>query len=214
MKERPILFKAPMVQAILSGQKTQTRRVIKPQPQMVANRTIEPWSGNALDLQRLLEKSGKHCPYGQPGDRLWVREKFQSILAPGVEFGDANWKTGAGYAIGYPATDGIQECIDEDDNITARCKPPIHMPRWASRILLEVVGVRVERLQDISEADAIAEGVTQTNDPNYFSIDGKCLGLNARESYANLWESINGTGSIDDNPWVWVVEFKKIGGAA
>jgi hypothetical protein len=142
------------------------------------------------------------CPYGQPGDRLWVREKFQPIWDN--EF-DADWETGKGYAISYPATDGVQEYNDmrNDERLTTACKPAIHMPRWASRINLEVVSVRVERLQDISPEDAMAEGdiEAQTNSRHKeTSIDW----------YHNLWESINGPGSWASNPWVWVVEFKRV----
>lgn len=234
MKERPILFKAPMVQAILSGRKTQTRRVVK-LPRGCSwyeglGGERDGWWEDGARPQGWWHVSEMRCPYGQPGDRLWVREKFQSILAPGVEFGDANWKTGVGYAIGYPATDGIQEIIDEDDNITANCKPSIHMPRWASRILLEVASVRVEPLQDISEVDAIAEGMlslrNQAWDRQHFPVwryqfeeavakdERPPLGPSPKQCYEALWKSIHGPNAWDANPWVWVVEFKQIRGAA
>jgi hypothetical protein len=180
-RERPMLFSAPMVRALLAGTKTQTRRVATPK------RSIEPMTDE--------------CPYGQPGDRLWVRERFQPLLADGVEIYDANWKTGQGYAIGYPATDGIQEYIDADDNLGSACKPSIHMPRWASRITLEVTGVRVERLNDISEVDALYEGVTRASTATVF-----CGYVDA---YAALWDQINGAGAWAANPWVWVMEFRR-----
>ena len=206
MKERPILFKAPMVQAILSGQKTQTRRVIKPQPQMVANRTIEPWSGNALDLQRLLEKSGKHCPYGQPGDQLWVRETW------------------------FDAESALHSCVlykasDDHPGNEVVWRSPIHMPRWASRILLEIVSVRVERLQDISEVDAIAEGMLSLRnrawDRQHFpewrylfdeavAKDEKPpIGPSPKQCYEALWNAIHGPDAWDANPWVWAMEFRR-----
>lgn len=201
MKERPILFSGPMVRAILEGRKTQTRRV-------VADKHMPHVFAAALPA---LHES---CPYGQPGDRLWVRESFQPLFADGIEnHWETNWKTGKGYAISYPATDGIQEFVDADDNISSACKPSIHMPRWASRILLEITAIRVERLQDISEADARAEGIS----------DGGCLNCgepepcgceepapDARDAFCRLWQSINGEQSWHENPWVWVVEFKRV----
>jgi len=203
MKERPILFSAPMVRAILEGKKTQTRRVVQPIPQMVSEKNIVTWDGDAAALMRLFDQVGRSCPYGQTGDRLWVRETFQPMFAEGVEnHWETDWKTGKGYSISYPATDGVQEFLTIDDELSSACKPSIHMPRWASRILLEITAVRVERLQDISEADALAEGVTADK---YYGLDR----ANAR-SYSHLWESINGAGSWEANPWVWVVEFKRV----
>lgn len=207
MKERPILFSAPMVRAILDGTKTQTRRLVKPQPMMVTNHTIATWDGPSAALQQQLERMGRGFPYGQPGDRLWIREKFQPLLADGVEHWRADWETGKGYAISYPATDGIKEWIDADDNIGSGCKPSIHMPRWASRITLEITGVRVDRLQDISEADAIAEGCPIKNPDSFVRGHGAA---SASGWYSDLWQSINGPGSWDENPWVWVVEFKRL----
>jgi hypothetical protein len=166
MKERPILFSGPMVRAILEGRKTQTRRIVKPQPLCIAS---GEWIMN-----------GSACKYGKPGDRLWVRETW---WAPRD---DVRGEYKREY-IKYAATlDGMGQ---------PTWKPSIHMPRWASRINLEVVSVRVERLQNISEEDARAEGIWQPNWPL---------------SWRQLWESINGAGSWEANPWVWVVEFKRI----
>jgi hypothetical protein len=216
MKERPILFSAPMVRAILNGTKTQTRRVVKPW------NGAEPSSKPApADLEYLPDFTcyRSTCPYGQPGDQLWVRESFQPFLADGVDHWKANWETGEGYAVGYPATDGIKEFIDADDNLKSTCKPSIHMPRWASRILLEVVSVRVERLQDISVADAIAEGIEPEPETahwkNYDTSPGGWRYLESPiQSYRTLWNSINGPDAWDANPWVWVVEFKRMEGGA
>jgi hypothetical protein len=148
MKERPILFSAPMVRAILDGRKTQTRRVIK---------------------EKLMRGEGAHvnnCQYGKPGDRLWVRETFCYH-------------------------DYLARYLYKADGVTGvKWKPSIFMPRIASRIMLEITGIRVERLQDISEEDAIAEGWPKSSD-----------------WYRSLWESINGQGSWVLNPWVWVIEF-------
>lgn len=216
MKERPILFSAPMVRALLAGTKTQTRRVVK-------------WRGLQQGLNRgfsglQVERSGSNWvltsptrtsheyrsvpmprPYGEPGDRLWVRETFQPLFADGFDHYTSDWETGKGYAVRYVATDGRAEWIDGDDNISDRCKPAIHMPRWASRITLEITDVRVERLQDISEADAIAEGVSMPDGtptpPEFWSY---------RQEFGCLWQSINGPGSWDANHWVWVIEFKRV----
>lgn len=170
MKERPILFSAPMVRAILAGAKTQTRRVVKNSSGLHAGRV-------AWDIGR--------CPYGRPGDRLWVRESM--LFDP-----DQGWRYSA---------DGA-DVIDENyGKINQRC-PSIHMPRCCCRILLEITDVRVERLQDISEADAIAEGVK-----NSLHLPG---GRFARENFAHLWWTIHGDGSWEANPLVWVVNFRQI----
>jgi hypothetical protein len=226
MKERPILFSAPMVKAILEDRKTQTRRVLNPQPSGgVQYHPCAPHCAINGNGDRLLCKFGKH------GDRLWVREThfinhFLGSKCPEAERDDVE--------IFYRATDDKFIRSSEDTEGLA-WKPSIHMPRWASRITLEITGVRVERLQDISEADAIAEGGQWTdNGPRHWAKPGatfeelnpvngwnegwshigqtdqdKCLS-SAIMSYANLWESINGTGSWDHNPWVWVLEFKRV----
>lgn len=215
MKERPILFSGPMVRAILEGRKTMTRRVVKLRhgaDVVVVNGQV--WKPARVDYAGYVD-----CPYGQPGDRLWVRETFQPLFADGVEnHSETDWKTGKGYAISYPATDGIQEFLDPDDNISNACKPSIHMPRWGSRILLEITGVRVERLHDITEADAQAEGVERvvvgSGWRRYCDPDSEEVGVppcgDARRSFRSLWKFINGTESWNDNPWVWVVEFKRV----
>jgi hypothetical protein len=219
MKERPILFSEPMVRAILAGTKTQTRRVLKLQPPAGAEHHSladvgHPWhdiyghDGPAVHRVR--------CPYGQPGDRLWVRETwnwFDPEAIPEARRGERADFTGqqgerqiewcAAYAadgpLAYPGYEG-----------RGHWRPRIHMPRWASRITLEITGVRVERLQDISEADAQAEGcslecMTPTGDDSGSAIYGP-------GGYLALWESINGAGSWDANSWVWVVEFKRVEG--
>jgi len=175
MKERPILFSAPMVRAILEGRKTQTRRVVKMRD--CGGRV--GWFGSDIDDVEWVVNAATRgtgvSPYGKPGDRLWVRETFARSM-------------GKGYL--YRATDG-----DLGPYHATGWKPSIHMPRIASRILLEVVSVRVERLNNISEADAVAEGVT---------------GMDPVLQYAKLWETINGTGSWNKNQWVWVVEFRRL----
>ena len=198
-----------MVRAILDGRKTQTRRIVKPQPlhvtpfmtgQLGGEKTPTGEFGLHLNNDRVIEKHVR-CPYGQPGDRLWVREAcyVESI-------GTAN---GYGRHILYRATD--------QDAPVSKWTPSIHMPRWASRITLEVESVRVERLQDISEEDAIAEGIEcweerGVDDAQDYYRDyitgGHCY--NPIASYRSLWESINGPGSWEANPWVWVITFKRV----
>lgn len=205
MNERPILFKDEMIRAILEGRKTQTRRVVKP-PKNVDPEHWMPeklWDGqfNALHWPAdHAEHEILKCPYGQPGDRLWVRETFTDE-AGGI------WPY-LGEHISYRA-DPLQPFCE-------RWTPSIHMPRWASRISLKIASVRVERLQSISYADAQAEGVqTETADPWFYHIptERNVYDFAANEpqgSFRKFWESINGPGSWAANPWVWVVEFKRI----
>lgn len=174
MKERPILFQADMVRAILEGRKTQTRRVMN--PQIVSGHYKNYWKGATI--------GDSPCPYGQPGDRLWVRETFFPMP-------HLNAKS---Y---FRATDPL---------VGVKWKPSIFMPRWASRITLEIVSVRVERLQEIAEEDAIKEGVAIKPDAEIAArVAGDTAG---RMEYWSLWERINGKGSWDENPWVFVIEFK------
>lgn len=219
MKERPILFSGTMVRAILSGSKSQTRRIVKPQPdadQVLSMRKGSTGFQFAFDLSDFCRTTDARrirweVPYGQPGDRLWVRETF--AIVPRTA---------------YARSDGVQQTLrpeDPYDHDAAiyregwtrsrggfRWRPSIHMPRWASRLTLEITGVRVERLQDISEADAIAEGVTAVSSGGVtlFTTTGVNCFQTAKDAYAALWESINGPGSWDANPWVWVVEFRRV----
>lgn len=184
MKDRPILFSAPMVRAILSGQKTQTRRIITSRHIKFAQPSLD------AAIERSPSLAAAFSPYGQTGDRLWVREAFSGphyqSKSPPKEWSDCDhiWY----WADGNPTS-------GDWTNI----KPSIHMPRWACRIALEVTGVRVERLQDISRGDAMAEGCPFAN---------MAEGPDPSKWYADLWSQINGDGAWDANPWVWVVEFK------
>ncbi|EGJ50277.1 hypothetical protein [Desulfocurvibacter africanus] len=227
MAERPILFSGPMVRALLEGRKTMTRRVIKPQPIMEGVKSFgESWAWSEIDKggfsgvteQQMRAEYGlsQSCPYGQPGDRLWVRETHCIHNAHGQHRDDGKrW----GPWGGLPTTvspDGTQiayyrEGFDRCD--PSRWRPSIHMPRWACRIVLEVVSVRVERLQDISEEDARAEGC-----PPCIGVDdcaNKCVLCPSqwpREWFCHLWDSINAKRGHgwDVNPWAWVVEFKRV----
>ena len=184
MKERPILFSAPMVRAILSGSKSQTRRIVKA-------RDLE-W----MDVHQGLREpdNAERCPHGQPGDRLWVRETWH----------DASSSL---HSCALYRADGIDLHWD-------KWTPSIHMPRWASRITLEITSVRVERLQEISIEDAKAEGAWGPDDSivqkvtDYFGTD--IFSANPRKAFQMLWESINGPDSWAANPWVWVIEFRRL----
>lgn len=218
MKERPILFSAPMVRAILEGRKTQTRRVMKPQP------TIDGGWYQLPNYAASGERSFKSgapffgsCPYGKSyeNDLLWIREthSINDFRGADVPEGDR-----ADCEILYRATDANHVLNLEDDE-GLKWRPSIHMPRWASRITLEITDVRVERLQEISEADAIAEGVIHAancgNGPIYHPSD-EFVGTptcNPIYAYGQLWERINGSKgpmAWAANPWVWVVEFQRI----
>jgi len=193
MTERPIIFSAPMVCAILAGQKTKTRRVVKPQPELAQLLTHSGWSAWFDGHGRPL-----HNPYGQPGDRLWVRETWAQ-----------NWNqlsdTRMDRSYVYRA-DGEGRAQDNGTDLPWR--PSIHMPRAASRLSLEITGVCVERLQDISDDDARQEGVAEWA-LGALSPQGQ-QELSRQEGFELLWSSINGRDSWDANPWVWVVEFKRL----
>jgi hypothetical protein len=235
MKEKPILFSAPMVRAILDGSKTQTRQVIKPI--------------GAVDIVTFLEEDDtpdgnfgwcrhpcvieKHitCPYGKIGDYLWVRETYSIVrestdYETGGEYSAENWhkdygdprpylngilRAGIKSAIYYPA-DGDDVCPTEmfdhiglDGKIRWKKsiphRPAIHMPRWASRITLRITDIRVERLNDLSEEDAVSEGISDRCEDGCWT--------SAQEKFAVLWDSIHGYGEWNTDPWVWVIEFER-----
>lgn len=200
MKERPILFNGEMVRAIFEGRKTQTRRPVKQETWRGCKEVIYGEAAKKLSCAQPAVTAyagfdtGNNslaywpCPYGQPGDWLWVRETWSCM--------ERKPKQG----------DEIMYRADGESLIWEPWSPSIHMPRWASRITLEITNVRVERLQDISEEDAIAEamlgyGVSPAD------VTGRSIVITR---FNHLWESINGKGSWDINPWVWVIEFKMI----
>lgn len=235
MRERPILFSAPMVCAILEGRKTQTRRVLKPQPF---------WNGGSYDRERheircycdalppgaLLRRVGgvRHGYVASNyedgdegvagvfiGDRLWVRETWRYAREPHCRCPQASmadpcdrWKAGEG----CESVKGKVLYRADGEIATGRWRPSIHMPRWASRITLEVTGVKVERLQDISEADAKAEGAAWHDGGQIhhsgWRHDWGDVHADARSSFARLWNTINGPGAWDQNPWVSAYTFK------
>jgi hypothetical protein len=234
---RPIIFSGPMVRAILAGQKTQTRRVIKPQPvrmnieAVLSKRILDAyilpgkkvfWETDDTPNPALIEQ---FCPYGKRGDVLWVRESFRVDPAADAE---------GHYPYTYLA-DNARDLLDYSEVEMGRIKPgktypSIHMPRWASRVTLRIADVRVQRVQDISEEDARAEGVPPnwagdlagfvpdehgflppTFDPEDYEV------CTAREAFDTWWDLINGKRegcSWDANPWVWAVSFEVVKEAA
>jgi hypothetical protein len=215
MKERPILFNGEMVQAILDGRKIQTRRNVKVQPPTDRHQLLNimdstdrrqigksHWAVLNSEKTNVIESDKRYfsCPYGKLGDRLWVRETH--AIVPRTA---------------YSQSTGVQQVLRPDDNHDAaiyrqgwerstggiRWRPSIHMPRWASRITLEITNVRVERLHDITPDDAEAEGiVVAENTPQ------------AVQQFSRLWRDINGGDSWASNPWVWVIEFKQVASGA
>ncbi len=216
-RERPILFNDQMVRAILEGRKTVTRRVMKPQP-TPSKDGGHHWPCNVhqsmLHVERELQNgegcwcglAEAACPYGQPGDRLWVRETW------GLQV--RSYGGGAGEFIVYRATnpDAIYCRSSEGREYPVKWKPGIHMRRHSSRILLEITAVRVERLQDISEEQALAEGVRgePCDHARQACSDIGCWGDTAKGAFGFLWEQLNGAGAWQANPRVWVVEFKRV----
>jgi hypothetical protein len=262
MKQRPILFSTPMVKAILSGDKTQTRREVKPQPPInciddepciqydrgVSRGSFEcpelyaEWECNFLPGESSVESHVVFCPYGKPGDVLWVRESYRIVgwnlddSEMIVEFKDGARKTieldddqqeklisyiermESKGVIQVPDDYDVEKDGDEWDYEFIKefpWKPSIHMPKAVCRTYLQISGIRAERLQYISEEDAISEGVQEIHPApfvirweNYLIKDS--LWDCAIGSFHSLWESINGKQSWDSNPWVWVVEFERI----
>ena len=204
MKKRPVLFKADMVRAILKCHKTQTRRIVKKQEGLTFWRRFNRELGARFAFRSDVSCFEKKSPYGQEGDRLWVKET--SIIAPKrfappddscIPDSDGDLRY-----IQYLAT---HSCTEAADDYKLKKTPSIFMPCWASRITLEITGVRVERLNDIIEQDAEAEGIQFIRD--YPDADET---LTAKQLYSFLWDSINGEGSWDLNPWVWVIEFRRV----
>ncbi|WP_407829349.1 hypothetical protein [Shewanella algae] len=215
MKERPIIFNADMVRAILDGRKTQTRRIMKPQPKPTPDdyygKKGHQWPSkkhqSMLHVEGELQNgygnwnglASDACPFGAVGEHLWVRETFAVVPRTA-----------------YAHSDGVTQIkspIDKDNASIykadwcrseggIRWKPSIHMPRWASRIILQITNIRVERLQEINEQDASAEGC------DYPEVEGMGWKFKPSFNFKFLWKKIYGQESLDANPWVWVIEFK------
>lgn len=206
MKERGIIFNSEMVRAILDGRKTQTRRIINPQPELTQKSGFK-WKGGLFgagsdDRETNRNFAHKKCPFGKIGDRLWVRETF--CIVHDEQFGEENW-------IDYRATPKYSDKkpagwdAEPNDPEALNWSPSIHMPRWASRITLEITDVRVERLQEASDDDFKAEGYPLERALTGGSTDAFCW-------FRHLWDSVSKPDcNFESNPWVWVIEFKKVG---
>ncbi len=238
MKARPILFSGPMIQALLAGRKTQTRRIIKQQPQghhwaslpgyqLHVTTPMEFTNGkigiryfHSIPQNRERDYDGPYvyCPYGKPGNLLWVRE------TTAVRSSGWNSETGHWYCVDYAAGGvgcGIRHghapsffpSRSHNANGVLRWQPSIHMPRWASRLTLRITDVRVQRLQEIGAADAIAEGLDVVLDGgSKYGINGlpDTWNDNPRLSYLALWDAINGAGAASANPYIWGISFEVI----
>jgi len=234
MNDRPILFSGPMVRAILSGAKTQTRRIMKPKPDH-CHRDILNGNKNWYRLLPQLGEKQLKCPYGQPGDRLWVRETWgcfdyshdQRAIAYRAD-GDDGGCTWIEIPKEYHHFGAMgEEDLPQYCPANDKWRPSIHMPRWASRITLEVTEVRVERIRDIDPTDCWAEGMPMERRRDEiphlveFLSGGKADGLRPKlgpwytvdpiPEFRKLWNSINAKRGYgwDVNPWVWVVSFRK-----
>lgn len=251
MKSTQIIFNGDMIRAVLDGRKTQTRRIMKIQPpdsdfQLAttlcttgkkSDKGKHHWVKLTANGISILESDDRHfpSPYGYEGDRLWVRETIKTLLHckgydNGIdESGGHDFAEGVA-TIQYMA-DGEIKTFDDLDAVAdeqaakgmGKCIPSILMPRWASRITLKITGVRVERLNDISEEDAEAEGIAPNcslNSHDNCNHEGEWVhygrgaddfpAFSAKESFQSLWESMYGKGSWDANPWVWAIDFKVI----
>lgn len=212
-----MIFNDEMVRAILDGRKTQTRRIMKVQPdtpEFGLRRIIESSIANEIGMYFWSQEDARgikarskqfFCPFGDVGDRIWVRETWAEAGASAPDL--------TLYRANYPAhVPTHYENVPPAEDV--RWTPSIHMPRWASRILLEITDVRVEQLKSISEEEARSEGVAQLREGfwKHYQPGWTQHQLSARGSFATLWESIYGFGEWDRNPWVWVIEFKRIEG--
>ncbi|HHC2778780.1 hypothetical protein [Klebsiella pneumoniae] len=237
MTERGMIFNAEMVRAILDGRKTQTRREVKLNLDISCLATTYDWATSlaanhyqALTEEQIQQKAESlrgviHpvilgngqmvsiiCPHGKPGDRIWVRETFCPV--DDTQYGGEKWvdyRATPRYESSHPA--GWDSAPNDAEAL--KWRPSIHMPRWASRILLEITDVRVERLNSISQEDAQAEGLELTGwRPTYSDPDSGGEVMTPYDNFAELWSSIYGDESWKANPWVWVISFERVEGGA
>lgn len=231
MTEKPILFSGPMVRAILAGQKTQTRRVVSDPRNMIQKiggsgdvdndpdafgyfaegRGFSGWMVLARGVNESVGNNQDRCsiPCPYDADRLWVRETWRPVSASYEgECVRVRWAADGGEATRVTSFSTAERMLRVIDKYPSQWRPSIYCERWASRLLLRVESIRVERLQDISEEDARAEGVDWSHPPREAAYD-----RHARDAFHRLWESINGERpgcSWEENPWVWVVTFSRV----
>lgn len=200
--EKPIIFNSEMVRAILEGRKTQARIAIKPQPKDMTTQVIHLTDG----IRFATEDKPIKCPFGQPGDKLWCRETwavddaYDHLSSSQLPIDDVTV-----FLKSLTPSDKPHDTL----NLRGKWRPSIFMPKWASRLQLRIKDVRVERVQDITEADARTEGCVKSNLSMSIGIDRDST---YRENFEKLWNSINEKRGYgwDVNPWVWVVEFERI----
>lgn len=234
MKERGMIFNGEMVRALLSGRKTQTRRRMKVQPSegfTPMNMALEPdykarwYTPGIVDKEGYLqpaskevfgvanENEGYSCPFGAVGDRIWVREAFR-VHSRATDVATLVYKASERNSW-TEQTHRVPVAVCNKPATPEKWTPSLHMPRWASRILLEITDVRVERLNSISQEDAQAEGLELTGwRPTYSDPDSGGEVITPYDNFAELWSSIYGDESWQANPWVWVIEFKRVEGGA
>ncbi|EAA7489358.1 hypothetical protein FZF39_003427 [Salmonella enterica] len=206
MKERGMIFNAEMVNAILSGRKTQTRRPIK-WKQTRFTEIAERDDGSLWPWAEDCERGGDiwfACPYGEIGDRIWVRETFR-VHSRATDVATLVYRASVRNSW-TEQTHRVPVAVCNKPATPEKWTPSIHMPRWASRITLEITDVRVERLRGLSEEDAKSEGIIP-------SAGGVLPGWEYRINFRDLWMDIYGTDNWEANPWVWVIEFKRVEGA-
>lgn len=219
VKERPILFTGEAVQATLAGLKTQFRRAINPEPSIDDAGNL-CWDGinfgqdmagrpnwSTLESQLPRGRTGRvHCPFGKVGDRLWVRESFADLRGTGIEHRPDPSGPIKRFAFAADTPAGSSADAARKD-YGVKWRPSVHMPREACRLILEITGVRVERLQLISETDALAEGIKELNG-RFTHNGGLTESRTPAAAFARQWDDAGGTWV--SNPWVWVVEYKRV----
>ncbi|HDU5940835.1 TPA: hypothetical protein RFW12_004387 [Klebsiella variicola] len=211
MKERGMIFNGEMVRALLDGRKTQTRRIVKGTDGAV--KFCKEWNINGEEVFVVLgekDHTGMNpvlgaisCPFGAVGDRIWVREAFR-VHSRATDIATLVYKASERNSW-TEQTHRVPVAVCNKPATPEKWTPSLHMPRWASRILLEITDVRVERLKSISDGDAIREGCSTAD-----MKSGDCVA----DVFARLWASIYGAESWNANPWVWVIEFKRVEGGA
>lgn len=230
MKERGMIFNGEMTRAILDGRKTQTRRIMKVQPKPCNHENWPDYSpdpqwksypsgwccavcNNGTTIDHRHHAKGITCPYGTVGDRIWVRETFR-VHSRATDVATLVYKASERNSW-TEQTRRVPVAVCNKPATPEKWTPSLHMPRWASRILLEITDVRVERLNSISQEDAQAEGVELTGwRPTYSDPDSGGEVMTPYDNFAELWSSIYGDESWQANPWVWVIEFKRVEGGA